>query len=311
MKRPGEPRGIYKALKIERIDLVDRGASFDAASGEGAHVTIVKRDTSWATDVAKSVLSAATRNKLPNSSFAVVDANGDGHLPYKHADGSIDLPHLRNALARLNQTQLSPEDKAKAKRKLEAAAREHLPSHQAEKMADDTENNEAMDEDEQDEKTPKAKKAAAKKVDETAVTKAEEKLAAEVAKREALEAMVTKMRDERDREVFIRKAESYPAFGAKETLGEILHLCSKALSKEQFTHLTDRLGAVSKALTESKLMAELGGTEGADEAPDAKIQKMAVEIRKSNPSLTNEQAYAEALSTPEGSQIYASWKRGA
>lgn len=311
MKKPGEPRGIYKALTIERIDLVDRGASFDPTSGEGAHVTIVKR-----ADVEKAVLSSASRNALPNSSFAVVDANGVGHLPYKHADGSIDLPHLRNALARLNQTQLSPADKAKAKAKLEAAARQHLPTSEAAKMAEDYQDPEQdMDQDEQDAKA-KAKKAAAKKSGDPVpaeVLKAavDEAVKAEVAKREALEAMVTKMRDERERETFIAKAAAYPAFGEKEKLGEILHLCSKSLSKEQFAHLTDRLGAVSKALTESKLMAELGSPESADDSADAKVEKIATEIRKSNPKLTPEQAYAEALATPEGSQIYASWKRGA
>lgn len=47
MKRRGDPRGVYKKLRINRIDLVDRGANYDPATGEGAHVTIVKsRDTS-------------------------------------------------------------------------------------------------------------------------------------------------------------------------------------------------------------------------------------------------------------------------
>lgn len=310
MKKAGEPRGVYKALTIERIDLVDRGASFDPATGEGAHVTIVKR-----ADVEKAVLTTASRNKLPNSSFAVVDANGVGHLPYKHADGSIDLPHLRNALARLNQTQLSPADKAKAKAKLEAAARQHLPSSEAAKMAEDYEDSEQdMEEDKKGEAEMKAKKAKAKKIEEpteSEVSKAEERLAVEVKKREALEAMVTKMQDERAREAFVAKAAELPTFGTKDKLGEILHLVSKSLSKEQYEFLVSKMAAASKVISESKLLAELGASESGDESPDAAVAKIATEIRKSNPKLTTEQAYAEALTTPEGRAIYAGWKRAA
>lgn len=51
-------------------------------------------------------------NSLPNSSFAVIepaylegktDNKNARHLPFKDASGKVDLPHLRNALARVNQ----------------------------------------------------------------------------------------------------------------------------------------------------------------------------------------------------------------
>ena len=59
-----------------------------------------------------AVWTAAYINDLPNSSFAYIEAggkkNGGGktvprslrHLPYKDASGKVDLPHLRNAIAR-------------------------------------------------------------------------------------------------------------------------------------------------------------------------------------------------------------------
>ena len=59
-----------------------------------------------------AVWTAAYINDLPNSSFAYIEAggkkNGEGktvprslrHLPYKDAGGKVDLPHLRNAIAR-------------------------------------------------------------------------------------------------------------------------------------------------------------------------------------------------------------------
>src|SRR5690348_8319482 len=56
---------------------------------------------------------------LPSSSFAYVD--GDVRkLPYKDQDGNVDLPHVRDALSRLDQTQDIPEsEKAAIKAKLE------------------------------------------------------------------------------------------------------------------------------------------------------------------------------------------------
>jgi len=86
-------------------------------------------------------------NDLPDSSFAVISPGGkkdEGgktvprglrHLPYKSKDGKVDLPHLRNALARLPQTQISGELKAKARSKLESAARAAGVGAPAEKAA--------------------------------------------------------------------------------------------------------------------------------------------------------------------------------
>jgi hypothetical protein len=75
-------------------------------------------------------------NDLPDSAFAVISKGGTKddqnktvprtlrHLPHHKADGSLDIPHLRNALARLSQTDLSPEEQAEAKRHLCAHAKE-------------------------------------------------------------------------------------------------------------------------------------------------------------------------------------------
>ena len=72
---------------------------------------------------------------LPDKSFAYVEGGGEKdaqgktvprtlrHLPYRNADGSVNLAHLRNALARLDQTSLSPEAKAQARTELEDAAK--------------------------------------------------------------------------------------------------------------------------------------------------------------------------------------------
>jgi hypothetical protein len=71
-------------------------------------------------------------NDLPDSAFAVIGSGGEKdeqgktvprtlrHLPHHKADGSLDLPHLRNALARMNQIEPAS---------LQSEARSHLCAH--------------------------------------------------------------------------------------------------------------------------------------------------------------------------------------
>jgi hypothetical protein len=81
-----------------------------------------------------AVWDTAYIDSLPDSSFAVIEPGGkkdaEGktvprslrHLPYKDASGKIDKPHLRNALARLPQTNISSDLKMQAMHKLHAAS---------------------------------------------------------------------------------------------------------------------------------------------------------------------------------------------
>lgn len=51
--------------------------------------------------------SGRYKRSLPESSFLYVGPDGKRHFPYKNAAGHIDLPHLRNAIARIPQSNLS------------------------------------------------------------------------------------------------------------------------------------------------------------------------------------------------------------
>lgn len=88
-------------------------------------------------ELTRAVWSTAYVNNLPDSSFLYIEAGGekDGegkttprslrHFPVKDANGKVDLPHLRNALARIPQSNLpqSVKDAATAKaQKMLAAA---------------------------------------------------------------------------------------------------------------------------------------------------------------------------------------------
>ena len=65
-------------------------------------------------------LDAADRDKLRKSQFAYIDSNGDGHLPIP------DESHVRNAMARFNQTEFeSATAKEQARKKILAAAKKY------------------------------------------------------------------------------------------------------------------------------------------------------------------------------------------
>ena len=65
-------------------------------------------------------LDTADREKLKKNQFAFVDALGVGHLPIN------DETHVRNAMARWNQTDFpSRAAKERARKKILAAARRH------------------------------------------------------------------------------------------------------------------------------------------------------------------------------------------
>jgi len=67
--------------------------------------------------LSKEAWSTAYINDLPDSAFLYIEEGGEKddegkttprslrHLPYKDAEGNVDLPHLRNALSRLGQEQ--------------------------------------------------------------------------------------------------------------------------------------------------------------------------------------------------------------
>jgi hypothetical protein len=65
-------------------------------------------------------LETKDRNRLRDSSFAWIDKQGERHLPIN------DESHVRNAIARFNQTDFDePGAKSKAAKKIMSAARKH------------------------------------------------------------------------------------------------------------------------------------------------------------------------------------------
>jgi hypothetical protein len=87
-------------------------------------------------EIAKAEWTVAYINDLPNSAFAVIEpaySSGDTedkrarHLPHHGKDGEVDLPHLRNALARMNQ--ITPVTNSISAAVLRSKASAHLLAH--------------------------------------------------------------------------------------------------------------------------------------------------------------------------------------
>lgn len=67
-----------------------------------------------------AVLDAKARDRLRSSQFAYVDSEGGEHLPIH------DEEHVRNAIARFNQTEFeSKTAKERARRRILSAAKRH------------------------------------------------------------------------------------------------------------------------------------------------------------------------------------------
>lgn len=65
-------------------------------------------------------LSTNERNRIRKSDFAYVDGDGEGHLPIH------DESHVRNAIARFEQTEFeSKAAKERARKRILSAARKH------------------------------------------------------------------------------------------------------------------------------------------------------------------------------------------
>ena len=105
--------------------------------------TMDKEYSEEETQLGEAKWDTAFMNDLPDSSFAVIMPGGekdaDGKttprslrkLPYKDASGKVDLPHLRNALARLPQMKgVTDAQKSKALKLLQRMAAKHLKSYE-------------------------------------------------------------------------------------------------------------------------------------------------------------------------------------
>ena len=169
----------FMFTKDGEVELKDEKEKEEGETVEGEAVgetNVVETETE---EVKEAKWDTAYINSLPDSCFAVIEPaykRGETkdkrarHLPYKDKDGKIDLPHLRNALARMNQIKpvtdsiTADELRAQARRVLIPLAKKYLPNSQ---WAQEAEKNEEAETEKVEKETNEAENDGCDKVKES------------------------------------------------------------------------------------------------------------------------------------------------
>lgn len=125
----GRPKGPVASFRSDDPGLVESLA--ENLMGKFAEMGILSEDQ------VKMVWTTAYVNDLPDSAFLYIAPGGDKDedgkttprslrfFPVRDASGKVDLPHVRNALARISQAGIPQEAKDAAQAKAERLLREH------------------------------------------------------------------------------------------------------------------------------------------------------------------------------------------
>jgi len=129
-------KDVLPGVPLTRIEPVEKIVSEFHSDKETSSKEDKKRIENNKTELQEWEWDTAYINSLPDSAFAVIepaylrgetDDKRCRHLPHHDKNGKIDLPHLRNALARLNQ--IKPITDSISRDELIARAKRHLCAH--------------------------------------------------------------------------------------------------------------------------------------------------------------------------------------
>jgi hypothetical protein len=140
-----------------------------------------------------------------------------------------------------------------------------------------------------------------------------EQLAAETARGDraetALRVLETERRTDRFTEVVRNRDAGAPFVGGLDKQVKILLTLAESFGEEseEFTDYVETQKAAAEQVKTSQAFSELGSSaSGASNSePVRRIEAMAEEVRKTKPALTKEQAFSEAINTPDGARLYA------
>jgi len=116
--------GQYCVVKGTRDNPIETEKCHATEEAAKAHMAaLYASEPEMEAEESKAVWDTAYVNNLPDSAFLYVESGGDKddegktvprsmrHFPYKNAEGAVDLPHLRNAIARIPQSNAPGLDK--------------------------------------------------------------------------------------------------------------------------------------------------------------------------------------------------------
>jgi hypothetical protein len=329
--------------KITRVDVVDRGASYDPESGEGSKVLIYKRaDPEALDDVDKRKMRRAEINDLPDRAFAYIEEGGEKDEQGKTTPRSLrhfpihDAAHIRNALARLART--TPAIRAKARPKIEAAARREGIGKPAEEkrmvtkfepsvdqlaefqamlqrwvsVADPADEEEVEVTDSEKPQPPGEPKPEPEPEPEPAVSKrlADLERSNAALKRELAEAQAVakRERDQRAEDQYRRQAADYAVLGIKADDWAVLREVDEKLSPDVQKRVREVLGRARAELEASPQFVPIGKDGGGAADAWGRLEALR-EARVQKANVSPEAAMTQILDTPEGKAMYADWDR--
>jgi hypothetical protein len=330
--------------RITRVDLVDRGASFDPVSGEGSKVLIYKRaDPEALDDVDKRKMRRAEINDLPDRAFAYIEEGGEKDEQGKTTPRSLrhfpihDAAHIRNALSRLKHT--TPAIRAKARLKIEAAARREGIGKPAEEkrmvtkfepsvdqlaefqamlqrwvsVADPADEEEDLEVTDSKEPQPPGEPTPTPEPEpEPAVSKrlADLERSNAVLKRELAEAQAVakRERDQRAEDQYRRQAADYAVLGIKADDWAVLREVDEKLSPEVQKRVREVLGRARAELEASPQFVPIGKDGGGAADAWGRLEALR-DARVAKANISPDQAMTQILDTPEGKAMYADWDR--
>jgi HK97 family phage prohead protease len=127
VEAPKPVEAIVEEAVVKAAEVIEQAKVDETPSDKNPKPDLKAEDS----DVEKAEWTTEYINTLPNSSFAVIEpAYLEGktedknarHLPFKDENGEVDLPHYRNALARVNQIKPITDSISEADLRSQAAA---------------------------------------------------------------------------------------------------------------------------------------------------------------------------------------------
>lgn len=243
----------------------------------------------------KAKVTTEQRYRLPARHCGYIDDAGRCRFPIH------DEAHVRNALARFNQGHFPDKaTKLKTLRKILRRARELGVEYDKEKWEAELERLSKSEEEVAMAENPRPEegKNTGTQTDTLSISKSEwEEVVKKAKAAEELEQRLAKMEAEREREVYLRKAESYPHLGDREWVATLIRSLEKSGVDPQ--QVAERLSALEKQLSESELLK----SKGTDAAPDEGTSAIEREVERlvqemvSKSSMSRSRAYAEAIRT--------------
>lgn len=281
-------RRVYDSLMMDRVDLVDRGANFDRATGDGSHILLLKRQGVTAE---KQELVCPSCSKRLHTGYGETGTTIPNYCPECGAKISLKAT-TKQEQPPMSATATATEDLQKT---IDAAVAKALAAERAanaEKVA-----------------KAEADAKAAAEVEKAAIEKRLKEAEDKVAKAEEIAKAETERREIAEH---VAKADAYKSLSLKPAEdGALFFRLSKAMTAEDVTRLHEILASANEIARVGGVFKEAGRSHNAGDAsgnPEEKLLAKAAELRAADPKLSEPDSIAKAREQfPDLRIAYTKW----